>query len=160
MNPAPGFLEILVKQNKTKTFHDIKYQYTSFYLRVYFCPSFLFQSLLFFLLPTNHITTDMLSSLSFSLLLCGDVLSLLTHPMMSLRRDQRVPWSVSTPGSLRSSVVAWVPRSSWQEWSVTKRLWYGSVRERSARASARPPHLAPLPSPDRCLLTWDQYVRA
>lgn len=79
---------------------------------------------------------------------------------MSLRRDQRVPWSGCTPGSLRSSAVAWVPKSSWQEWSVTKRLSYGSARERSATASARPPHLAPPPPPDPCLLTWDQYVRA
>lgn len=73
----------------------------------------------------------------------------------SLRRDQRVPWSVCTLGTRRRSSTGgrWALTSSWRGWSGTRRPSSASANAPWATATARPPRRR-----GRFQQTWDQYV--
>lgn len=79
-----------------------------------------------------------------------------------LRRDQKVPWSVCTLGTQRSSSRGgrWVLMSSWRGWRGTRRLLSASANAPWVTETATPlHHRAPRPHPHaRFQLTWDQYV--
>lgn len=82
--------------------------------------------------------------------------------LRSLRRDQKVPWSVCTLGTRRSSsrVGRWAPTSSWRGWRGTRRLSSDSANVPWATETVTLlRHRAPRPQPRvRFQQTWDLYV--
>lgn len=83
-------------------------------------------------------------------------------PPTPLRRDQKVPWSVCTLGTRRSSSRGgrWVLTSSWRGWRGTRRPSSASANAPWVTEIATPlHHHAPRPHLRvRFQQTWDQYV--
>lgn len=81
-------------------------------------------------------------------------------PPTPLRRDQKVPWSVCTLGTRRSSSRGgrWALTSSWRGWRGTRRPLSASANAPWVTETATPLHRrAPHPRA-RFQQTWDQYV--